>query len=42
MGPKIEAAIRFVEGGGERAIIAHLERAPAALAGESGTHVLPG
>jgi carbamate kinase len=42
MGPKIDAAIRHVEGGGERAIIAQLERAEAALAGKSGTHVLPG
>src|SRR5205814_10235598 len=42
MGPKIEAAIRHVESGGQRAVIAHLERAEAALAGQSGTHVLPG
>lgn len=41
MGPKIEAAIRFLEGGGERVIIGHLEHAMAALRGESGTHVLP-
>ena len=32
MGPKIEAAIRFLEGGGKRAIIAHLEEAVPALA----------
>jgi carbamate kinase len=42
MGPKIEAAIRHVEAGGERAIIAHLEHAEGALAGQSGTHVTPG
>jgi carbamate kinase len=42
MGPKVEAAIRHVEGGGRRAIIGHLERAEAALAGTSGTHVVPG
>ncbi|HZQ72456.1 MAG TPA: carbamate kinase [Burkholderiales bacterium] len=42
MGPKIEAAIRHVESGGERAIIAHLEHAGSALAGDSGTHVVPG
>ncbi|MCP5152164.1 MAG: carbamate kinase [Ectothiorhodospiraceae bacterium] len=41
MGPKVEAALRFVEGGGERAIIAHLDDAVAALAGETGTQVLP-
>jgi carbamate kinase len=42
MGPKVEAAIRHVEAGGGRAIIGHLERAEQALAGESGTHVVPG
>ena len=40
MGPKIDAAIRFLEGGGERAIIGRLEEAMAALEGETGTHVL--
>ena len=40
MGPKVEAAIRHLEGGGHRAIIAHLERALPALAGETGTHVV--
>jgi len=39
MGPKIEAAIRFLAGGGRRAIIAHVEEAMAALAGETGTHI---
>ena len=38
MGPKIEAVIRFLEGGGERAIIAHLQEAMPALRGETGTH----
>ena len=42
MGPKVEAAVRHVEGGGERAIIAHLEHAASALAGENGTHVVGG
>ena len=42
MGPKVEAAIRHVEAGGRRAIIGHLENAAAALAGTSGTHVVPG
>lgn len=42
MGPKIDAAIRHLEAGGRRAIIAHLERALPALAGESGTHVVRG
>jgi carbamate kinase len=40
MGPKVEAAIRHVEAGGRRAIIAHLEHALPALTGESGTHVV--
>jgi len=40
MGPKIDAAIRFIEGGGERVIIGKLDQAMAALAGESGTHVV--
>ena len=42
MGPKVEAALRHVEGGGRRTIIAHLEQAAAALAGRTGTHVLAG
>ncbi len=41
MGPKIAAAIRFIEGGGKRAMIGHLDHALATLLGESGTHVVP-
>lgn len=41
MGPKIEAAIRFVEGGGRRAIIGHLDEVMPALLGRTGTHVIP-
>lgn len=41
MGPKIEAAIRFIEGGGQRATIGHLEEALPALRGEAGTHIVP-
>ena len=37
MGPKIEAAIRFLEGGGERVHIAALEEAVPALRGDAGT-----
>src|SRR3954454_1058512 len=40
MGPKIAAAIRFLEGGGERVIISHLDEAMAALRGETGTHIV--
>ena len=39
MGPKIDAAIRFLEGGGRRVVIGHLNDAMAALRGESGTHI---
>jgi carbamate kinase len=42
MAPKIEAAIRHLEAGGQRAIIGHLERALPALKGDSGTHVIQG
>ena len=41
MGPKIEAAIRFIEGGGKRATIGHLEEAPSAIRGKAGTHIFP-
>jgi carbamate kinase len=41
MGPKIEAAIKFIEGGGKRAIIGHLNEALPAIKGETGTHILP-
>jgi len=40
MAPKVLAAIRFVESGGERAIIAELGKLPEALAGKSGTQVV--
>lgn len=39
MGPKVDAAIRFLEGGGKRAIIGHLDAAVSALRRQSGTHV---
>jgi carbamate kinase len=42
MGPKVDAALRYLAGGGERAVIAHLDEAEAALQGEAGTHVVPG
>ena len=40
MGPKVEAAICFIENGGERAIITSLDRAQEALAGRAGTEVV--
>ena len=39
MGPKVEAAIRFVEAGGERACITSLEKALEALEGRAGTEI---
>jgi carbamate kinase len=41
MQPKVEAACSFVAAGGRRAVIAALENGPAAIAGESGTQILP-
>ena len=40
MGPKVDAAMRFLEGGGRRAIITSLETAMPALLGETGTHIV--
>lgn len=40
MAPKVEAAIRFVESGGERAIIADLGSLTEALDGKAGTQVI--
>ena len=37
MGPKIDAAIRFVEAGGREVLITRAESLPAALEGETGT-----
>jgi len=39
MGPKVEAALRFVEAGGAEAIVAAHDALEAALAGRVGTHV---
>lgn len=41
MAPKVEACIRFLEWGGERAIITSLENTERALAGETGTRIVP-
>jgi carbamate kinase len=40
MGPKIEAAIGFLEAGGTRVMIGELESAPAVLRGEDGTAIV--
>jgi carbamate kinase len=41
MGPKVEAAIRFVEGTGKRAAIGGLADIEAIVAGDAGTQVVP-
>jgi carbamate kinase len=41
MGPKIEAAIAFVEGGGREAIVTSLPGLRAALDGRAGTRIVP-
>lgn len=41
MGPKIEACIRFIEYGGEKALITSLDHALGALDGKEGTQILP-
>lgn len=41
MGPKVEAACRFVEQGGQRAVITSLEQIAAAARGGVGTEVVP-
>ncbi|MEW6413405.1 MAG: carbamate kinase [Candidatus Zixiibacteriota bacterium] len=41
MGPKITAAIKFIEGGGELVTITSLENAAAAIRGEAGTRIVP-
>jgi carbamate kinase len=42
MGPKVDAACRFVEQGGTRAVITDLEHITTAIAGDGGTVVVPG
>jgi carbamate kinase len=39
MGPKVKAAVNFVEAGGKQAIITHLHSALRALTGETGTSI---
>lgn len=41
MAPKVDAARAFVEGGGERSVIAELRHAREALAGRAGTEIVP-
>jgi len=41
MGPKVEAAVRFIEAGGRRTVIGDLELAAEALEGRAGTAIVP-
>jgi carbamate kinase len=41
MGPKIEAAVRFVKWSGKEAIITSLDKALEAVLGKTGTHIVP-
>ena len=41
MGPKVDAACRFVEQGGSRAVITDLDHLADAVAGDAGTVVVP-
>lgn len=41
MGPKIDAAIRFLDGGGERVVIGSIDQAMEALNGTTGTRIVP-
>jgi carbamate kinase len=40
MGPKIDAAIQFLEGGGKRVMIGRLEEVLPVLQGKTGTHIV--
>jgi carbamate kinase len=42
MGPKVEAAARFVSDGGDRAVICALDDAPEAVDGQAGTTIVRG
>ena len=41
MGPKVEAACRFVEATGKKAVIGRLEDAEAMFLGKAGTMIVP-
>lgn len=41
MGPKIQAAISYLENGGKQALITNPENIERALRGETGTHIIP-
>jgi len=39
MGPKVEAAVQFLENGGQRAVITSLGQAREGLRGQAGTNI---
>jgi carbamate kinase len=41
MGPKVKASVRFIEAGGEEAIIGELSQLMEVIVGKAGTHVIP-
>lgn len=41
MGPKVESAVRFLRSGGKRVVITSYEHLTDAVAGRTGTHILP-
>lgn len=41
MGPKIRAALQFLDGGGRRVVITSIEQAAEAVLGKAGTEILP-
>ena len=41
MGPKIEAAVKFMKAGGREVVVTDPENLSRALSGEAGTHILP-
>jgi len=42
MGPKVEAAVQFIEGGGRRAVICSIDEIDVAVCGSGGTGIVPG
>jgi carbamate kinase len=40
MGPKVLAAVRFLESGGKKVIISHVDKAYEAFKGRTGTHII--
>ena len=41
MGPKIQAAINFLKGGGECVFITAIDKVKESIAGETGTRIVP-